>query len=213
VRVQVEAVVPDGRTPPGTVAETVWLEFRGRLSAFVARRVPNPADVDDIVQFAFLQLHRGLGEMRNAERVHAWLYSTARRAVADYYRSRGRRVEVPSGDAADLDALPRTDGARESGEARQEVARCLAPVIRRLPPADQEAILLTEIEGLRLADAATRANVSLPGMKSRVQRARRRLRQALLACCHVALDGRGAPISCEQRNGPRAAGCHRGDAT
>ena len=86
------------------------------------------------------------------------------------------------------------------------MARCLAPVLGRLGAADQEAIRLTEIEGLRLADAARRVRVSLPGMKSRVQRARRRLREAMLACCHVALDGRGAPIRCEQRGEPRQ-GC------
>jgi RNA polymerase sigma-70 factor (ECF subfamily) len=204
LRMQVEAVVPDGLTPPGTVAESAWLDFRDRLRAFVARRVANPADVEDIVQFAFLQLHRGLGAIRNGERVHAWLYSTARRAIADYYRSRGRSLEVPSGDAADLDALAPTDSAEGDGDRRQEVARCLAPVLRRLAPADQEAILLTEVEGLRLAEAAARVNVSLPGMKSRVQRARRRLREAILACCHVALDGRGAPIGCERRHGSSA---------
>lgn len=185
-------------------AETAWREFRGQLRAFVARRVGDAADVDDIVQHAFLQLHRGLGAIRNRERVHAWLYSTARRGIADHYRSRGRRVEVASGDVADLDALARTDRAAGEEGGRQEVARCLAPVLQRLAPADREAILLTEVQGLRLADAALRVKVSLPGMKSRVQRARRRLREAILACCRVALDGRGAPIGCERRDGPRA---------
>jgi RNA polymerase sigma-70 factor (ECF subfamily) len=195
-----------------TVAET-WAGFHERLRAFVARRVANPADVEDIVQFAFLQLQRGLGRIENGDRVHAWLYSTARRAIAEYYRARARRVEVPSGDALDLDALGRAEGAGDD-EGRQEVARCLAPVLQRLAPADQEAILLTEVQGLRLADAAARAKVSLPGMKSRVQRARRRLRQALFACCRVALDGRGAPIGCEGRApGREACGAARGCRT
>jgi RNA polymerase sigma-70 factor (ECF subfamily) len=205
----VDVVVPVGGTPAGTVSETVWLEFRDRLRAFVARRVTNPADVDDIVQWAFLQLHRGLGGIRNGERIHAWLFSTARRAIADYYRARTRRLEVPAGDTLDLDALPVAGLTEGDGDARREVARCLAPVLRRLGRADQEAIALTEIEGLRLADAAARVDISLSGMKSRVQRARRRLRRAILACCHVALDGRGTPIGCEGReHGP--AGCSEG---
>lgn len=200
-----DAVVSGGALPPDTTAEAAWLEFRSRLRAFVARRVANPADVEDIVQFAFLQLQRGLGAIRDGERIHAWLYSTARRAVADYYRSRRRQLEVPSGDAVDFDELAATADAPDDG-GRREVTRCLAPVLRRLAPSDQEAILLTEVQGLRLADAAVRAGVSLPGMKSRVQRARRRLREAILACCHVALDGRGAPIGCAQRGGRRPGG-------
>lgn len=204
---QVAAVVDAGEQASGTAAETAWLDFRDRLRGFVARRVSNPADVDDIVQWAFLQLHRGLGEIRNGERIHAWLYSTARRAIADYYRSRSRRLEVPAGDVVDLEALPApADPAEDDIEACREVARCLAPVLARLGPADQEAIVLTEIQGLRLAAAATHADVSLAGMKSRVQRARRRLRQAMLECCHIALDGRGAPITCERR-APRSGVC------
>jgi RNA polymerase sigma-70 factor (ECF subfamily) len=205
------AVVTGGDEPPVAVSETAWNEFHARLRAFVGRRVANAADVDDIVQFAFLQLHRGLGEIRNGERIHAWLYSTARRAIADYYRSRSRQVEVPSGGAVDLDAFAEADTLPNEEEGR-EVARCLAPVLGRLGAADQQAILLTEVQGLRLAAAARRVGVSLPGMKSRVQRARRRLREAMLACCHVALDGRGAPLRCEKRVDPDA-GPHQGCAT
>jgi RNA polymerase sigma-70 factor, ECF subfamily len=201
--VQVDAVVPAGATPSGTVAESAWIEFHARLRAFVARRIDNRADVDDIVQLAFLKLHRGLGEIRSGERIHAWLYSTARRAIADYYRSRSRQLETPSGGVLELDALAGT-GTLGDSDGRQEVARCLAPVLGRLGAVDQEAILLTELQGLRLLDAAQRVGVSLPGMKSRVQRARRRLREAILACCHVALDGRGGPMRCEQRLQPRA---------
>lgn len=173
----------------------------------MARRVSRPADVDDIVQWTFLQMQRRLSGITDGERIHAWLYTTARRAVIDYYRSGSRRHEVLSGSALDLDAVHNAQGAGsgDSGQARQEVAACLAPLVGRLAPPDREAIEMTEIQGLRLADAAGRAGLSLSGMKSRVQRARSRLRRAMLDCCHVALDGRGTPISCAKReaaNGP-----------
>jgi RNA polymerase sigma-70 factor, ECF subfamily len=187
--------------PAASSSETVWLEFRDRLRAFVARRIRDHADVDDIVQRVFLRMHASLGEIRNGERIHAWLYTTARRAVTDYYRSRARRARIAGEDAVDLDTLPHADvGPAEGDAAAREVAACLAPVVTRLAPADRDAITMTEIQGLRLADAALRAGLSLSGMKSRVQRARRRLKAAMLECCHIALDGRGAPIACSQRD-------------
>jgi RNA polymerase sigma-70 factor, ECF subfamily len=197
---QVEAGAASDVARAGTGTEAVWLEFREQLRAFVARRVSNPADLDDLVQWAFLQMHRSLAEIRSSERIHAWLYSTARRAIADYYRSGRRRREVLAGDALSLDALRLSDAPTEdANDARQEVASCLAPVVERLSPADRDAIVLTEIQGLRLADAAANAGLSLSGMKSRVQRARRRLRKAMLDCCHLALDARGTPTSCAKR--------------
>ena len=86
VRMQV-AAWRSGVETAGRAPRRVWLEFRDRLRAFVSRRVSNPADVDDIVQWVFLQLHRSLGGIRSGDRIHAWLYSTARRAIVDYYRS------------------------------------------------------------------------------------------------------------------------------
>jgi RNA polymerase sigma-70 factor, ECF subfamily len=185
-------------------AERLWLEFRPRLRAFVTRRVSNGADADDIVQFVFLQMHRTLADIRSGERIQAWLYSTARRAIADHYRSDRRRREVPAGDVMDLDALrPGSEAPTgDAGGVRQDVASCLAPLVDGLPPPDRDAIVLTGFQGFRIADAAARAGLSLTGMKSRVQRARRKLRKAMLDCCHVALDARGTPTSCAKR--PRA---------
>ena len=201
LRLQVAASPPSGPTRAPVGAEASWFAFRRRLQAFVARRVSNSADVEDIVQWVFLQMHRSLTRIRSGERIHAWLYSTARRAIADYYRARSRRREVLSGDALDVEALrPGAQGPTEDDDVRREVASCLAPVVERLAPTDRQAIVLTEIQGLRLADAAAQAGLSLSGMKSRVQRARHRLRKAMLDCCHLALDGRGTPISCAKRD-------------
>ena len=65
----------------------------------------NAADADDIVQQVFLRLHRGLPTLHDDERVYAWIFRTARNAIADYYRAAGPRREVASGDLSDLDSL------------------------------------------------------------------------------------------------------------
>jgi RNA polymerase sigma-70 factor, ECF subfamily len=201
LRMQVtEAALPEA-APRCTSTEVAWHQFRDRLRSFVGRRVGNPADADDIVQIVFLRMHGSLTEIRSGERIHAWLYGTARRAIADYYRSPSRRREVPSGDALDLDDLGPVGPEPFDGESdrRREVASCLAPVVTRLSRADQEAIRLTETEGLPFAEAAARSGLSLAALKSRAVRARRRLRQAMLDCCHIALDARNAPIDCAAR--------------
>jgi RNA polymerase sigma-70 factor (ECF subfamily) len=188
--------------------EAAWLELRERLRAFVARRISNREDVEDTVQWVFLQMHKRLGQIRDGERIPAWLYSTARRAIADYYRS-GRRREVAAGDASDLEDLHQ-GGELLDDDAPREVATCLAPVVGRLSAVDREVIQLTELEGHGMAETAARLGISVSGMKSRAQRARRRFREALLHCCHVALDGRGAPVRCAKREPVAGSYCPTG---
>jgi RNA polymerase sigma-70 factor (ECF subfamily) len=180
--------------------EDVWSELRANIRGFVGRRVRQPADVDDIVQRVFLQVHRALPTLRDSDRLHAWVYQTTRRAIADYYRAPSHTREVPAGAAVDLAphvAHAADDVADES--ALQELSTCLKPLINSLGPADREALQLVEFEGVTQVEAAERLGLSVSGMKSRVQRARLHLRTALDECCRIALDRRGGIISYEAR--------------
>ena len=188
--------------------EGVWSELRANIRGFVARRVRQPADVDDIVQRVFLQVHRALPTLRDSDRLHAWVYQTSRRAIADFYRAPSHTREVPAGTAVDL--APQIADAPDDdadGSALQELSACLTPLINSLGPADQQALQLVEFEGVSQVEAAERLGLSVSGMKSRVQRARVHLRTALDECCQIALDRRGGIMSYEQRTN-QCGTCH-----
>ena len=142
-----------GRSRRPLGAETPWLEFRERLRAFVARRVSNPADVEDIVQWVFLQMQRRLGAIRNGERDPR--LALQHRSPGDHrllpFRAppaRGARPAMP------WTSMPcstlRRRRARMAATSAAEMAACLAPVVERLAPTDREAIVLTEIPGTSL---------------------------------------------------------------
>lgn len=192
-----------------------WQELHGNLRAFIARRVRNPADVDDLVQRVLLQLVKGLGTLRDAERLYPWVYRTARNAIIDHYRAAGSRRELPAGDTGDLESSAAPSASFDQDEddeaALRELSACLAPMLDQLPPAYQEAIRIVDLEGATQQEAAQRAGVSLSGMKSRVQRGRQRLRAVLEACCRIDLDQRGG-ISGYAARGGDTCGCDGNDA-
>jgi RNA polymerase sigma-70 factor (ECF subfamily) len=98
----------------------------------------------------------------------------------------------------------------DTAELRGELARCLTPLVERLPASYREALVLTEVEGATQAEAAARLGLSVSGMKTRVQRARGRLKDLLLDCCHVELDRRRGVTGYRSRRGP--CECGRGAA-
>ena len=149
---------------PAPDIEPIWHSFRGRLRAFVAGRLPRGADADDIVQDVFLRLHQSLPALRDADRVHAWLYRTARRAIADHYRVPARRREQPSGGAAELEALAPVEAPpAEAAADFLAFAACLAPMVETLPAPYREAIVLADLREVRVADAPR----ARPGSRSR----------------------------------------------
>ena len=190
------------------VSELPWEELHGNLRAFISRRVRNPADVDDLVQRVLLQIVKGLASLRDAERLHAWVYRAARNVIVDYYRSSAGRREVASGGAGDLAAASAETQANSQDDERaalQELAGCMTPMIRQLPPAYREAVTLADLEGVNQADAAARAGVSLSAMKSRIQRGRQQLKAVLEDCCRVQLDRRGTIVAYDPRK-PNSCG-------
>ena len=184
------------------VSEPPWEELYGNLRAFIARRVRNQSDVDDLVQRVLLRIVKGVGSLRDAERLHAWVYRTARNVVIDYYRSPTVRREVASGSAEDLASEDGQAHAvdEDEGAALQELAACMRPMLRQLPPAYREAVTLADLKGMSQAEAAQRAGVSISGMKSRVQRGRKQLKAVLEDCCRIELDRRGAIMAYDRRN-------------
>jgi RNA polymerase sigma-70 factor (ECF subfamily) len=164
--------------------ETVWAQFSGRLRAFIAKRVKVEADIEDVCRTCSPKIHAGLGGLNEDEKLEAWLFQVARRATLDHFRRRSgsrRSSELPE----EL-AEPKHDDDRSA-----EVASWLEPMMALLPEADREALRLADLEGLSQKDLAARLRISVSGVKSRVQRARRRLKNAVLDCCHIEMDRRG----------------------
>ncbi|MBA3473657.1 MAG: RNA polymerase sigma factor SigZ [Rubrobacter sp.] len=190
------------------IEEGRWRELRARLGAFVGRRVGNPADAEDVVQDVFVRMQRNIDALSSADRLDAWAFRIARNAIADYYRAPDCREVPGEGAAKIMDELAADSiGGEPSTDARVEMAHCIAPMVRQLPYDYRQAIELTELEGMTQSAAAERLGLSVPGMKSRVQRGRARLRAMLLRCCEIETDHRGRVVAFETRDGEGCAAC------
>lgn len=176
-----------------------WRALEGQLRPFLARRLSQPSDVDDVLQETLLRVHTGLPTVRDEERFGPWVYRVARNALADHLRARARHplaegeppeLPAPAHDEAEVDALPAL------------LATQMAPFVAMLPSPYREALTLTELQGMPQGEAAALLGVSVSAMKSRVQRGRARLRALLEACCAIGLDARGRVVACDPKGAP-----------
>ena len=185
-------------------SEVPWTAFESRLNAYVRRRV-EPAAVEDVVGDILLRLVQHRAALEAARNPIAWTLRLAANAIADHHRRRDverRALSRAEGEAA-LESLEEADQG-----AAAEISRCILPLIEGLPAPYRDALLLTEIEGLTQVEAAGRLGLSVSGMKSRVQRGRAKLKQALLRCCAVRVDRRGGVVDYKP-HGDGGEGCLR----
>lgn len=166
--------------------ETLWEQYCCRLLSFIRGRVEDEAEAEDILQEVFLRVHQHLCCPPEPAKLQPWIYQITRNLIIDHYRRRRPWVEIPDSLAGEPD-FPEED-------SEGELALSLREMIAELPEPYRQALLLTEYEGLSQKALAERLGLSLSGAKSRVQRARDKLRDMLLACCHFELDRRGRVI-------------------
>ena len=187
-------------------ADGLWQNLHPRLRGFVRTRIADPEAADDVAQEVLLRLHRSLPELRAEDRLDAFAYRIARNAIIDHYRARARAKEVPATPdelTSRIEADADIDHGPNDDRGVQELARCLEPLVQRLPAPYREALTLTDLGGLSQVEAASVAGLSVPGMKTRVQRARAQVHELLTGCCDIALDDR-RHIAEVRRTGPCA---------
>ena len=195
----------DSVSPADLVDDRAWRRLEHTLRPFVAMRV-QAADVDDVVQDAFLRIQRALPGLRDDQRFGPWVYQVVRSAVMDHQRTQRRHPQASDRAGEHGPGPLELDAGSEHVE--QEVAMYVALFVSLLPSPYREALTLSELEGLTQKEAAQMLGISLSAMKSRVQRGRQKLREALEECCHIALDARRRVIGCERRpEGKLPEGC------
>jgi RNA polymerase sigma-70 factor (ECF subfamily) len=182
--------------------ETLWRESSARLRGWFEQRTGSAADAEDLLQETFLRVHERLDTLLDAASVRGWLGTIARNALLDHLRRRG--TAAPAVEAVE-ELAPAPEGERN---LERVVAGWLEDFLRELEPADAEALRLVDLEGKTQRELAERQGLSLSGAKSRVQRARARLRARLEACCLFAQDARGGILDVRRRSdGHCAEGC------
>ena len=154
--------------------ETLVFPHLDRLVAFAARQVGNVSDAEDAVQEACIRAWQGFDQLRDEDRIRAWLYQILRTTVCDLREREGRRERLAPMEHLAHDELPSAD---ESGPfehlvsalTRQQVDRLLAAI-----PADFAlAIQLHDLEGFGYEEIAEMTAVALGTVMSRIYRGRK----------------------------------------
>lgn len=187
------------QTEAGTEPLEALAETRSRLRTFVSRRVPAGTDGEDIVQDVLLRLLERADGVSPAK-VDAWALTAARNAIVDQVR---RRRPLGLEDEGAVEAVDDTT----SDVDMADLAGCLRPMLDLLDEEDRRLLERVDAGGASQADLARELGVPLSTVKSRVQRARQRLRAIIERCCEVELDARGVPIDARRRQPGSCGDC------
>jgi RNA polymerase sigma factor (sigma-70 family) len=166
---------------------------QSRLRNFIRRRVPDPAEVEDVLQDVFYELLEAYRLMKPVEQVSAWLFRVARNRIIDLFRKRRPEVSSNENVAPDLsasddddslrleDLLPSPDAGAEAAYARKVLLEEVEVALDELPPEQREIFIAHEVEGRSFKELAEETGVSANALRLRKHYAVLHLRLRLRA--------------------------------
>lgn len=167
------------------ISEVVKRE-QSRLRNFIRRRVPDPRDVEDILQDVFYELVEANRMLMPIEHVTGWLFRVARNRITDLFRKKKpeRFSDAVVADEGDEllqleDLLPSPDAGPEALYARNVLLDALVLAVEELPTEQREVFIAHELEGRSFKEMSAETGVSVNTLLSRKRYAVLHLRERL----------------------------------
>jgi len=153
-------------------ARSLIARLSPQLHRFFDAQSRNPADADDLLQEAWLRIHRARHTYRRERPLLPWIYAIARRVRVDHYRRQVRTANHEQRweqlDVEVASALPDTPRA-------DDLEALLAP----LSESQREVLEMLKVTGMSLEEVARATSCSVGAVKQKVHRAYEKLRQTM----------------------------------
>jgi RNA polymerase sigma factor (sigma-70 family) len=172
------------------ISEAIERE-KPRLRNFIAKRVADQSDAEDILQEVFYELVEAYRMMRPVEQVTAWLFRVARNRITDLFRSKKR--EASSEPAVNLEdgeelqweeLLPSPEAGPEAAYTRSVLLEEMDAALDELPEEQREVFVAHEFLGYSFKELAEQTGVSVNTLLSRKRYAVLHLRDRLQTIYH-----------------------------
>jgi len=158
-----------------------WQDHESELRAFLQSRVKDTHQAEDLLQDVFIKALAEGSQFCDLENSRAWLFRVAKNHMIDFQRTRKEHNDVPAQiEEANSESVPVAN-----------LSTCLPVALKKMNAEDQEIIQRCDLDGMNQADYAKLKGLSLTGAKSRIQRARKRLKDELKNTCQIIFDEHG----------------------
>jgi RNA polymerase sigma-70 factor, ECF subfamily len=183
-----------GKTILPMEVTTIYKQFHSALLRYVKSKVRSREDAEDILQNVFIRISANIGKLSEEVKLKNWIFTIARNAIIDYYRTNARTKKVSVSYEIEAD-IPEADDP----DPTKGLDQCMDNMISLLPAEYRDIIIDSELKGIKQKDLAEKYGMAFPSMRSRVQRGRERLKQLFYNCCQIETDKHGNILAARGR--------------
>lgn len=161
--------------------QKIWSQFNEELYFFILKKVKNETAANDIFQNTFLKIHKNLHQLKDEEKLKAWVFQIARNEITNYFKQESLYVAEVN------------EPSETFSEKYQNIC-CFDRFINDLPNIYREPIELVYLQGKKQQETSEILDISLANVKARIRRAKDILKKNFNECCKYEFDKNGSLI-------------------
>ena len=167
----------------------IWLSSKDRLYRYILSKFKDEELAKDINQEVLLKIHKSCCSDTEIKNINSWLFQIAHNSTLDHLKKikRNQKELVENQE-------------EESTDIWTELSFFLEPLLKELPKEYAIPLQMSDIDGIKQQEIADQLGLNLSATKSRIQRARKMLKEQIRTCYHIEMDQKGIPISFELKS-------------
>ncbi len=159
---------------------SLWLDYKEGLRNYILKQVKDIDNANELTHEVLMKVYKSCCSDREIRNIKSWLYQIAYHTSVDYLRKQNKLTHE----------IPERWEERED-DIYEEAAEWIKPLIQLLPEEYATPLRLSDLEGIPQAEVAEQLQLSLTATKSRIQRARKKLKGLIVECFDVETNEQG----------------------
>lgn len=152
--------------------EQIYMEYKGKIFAYVSGKVSNRQDAEDIVSSVFVSVINKFHTYDSSKAaVSTWIYTITHNAVIDFYRRQKKHLEYTDYSSVSLEDMT------ETGIEDEALLDCLADSLLCLKEKERDLVILHYYKGYKLVEIATMMEMSYVNAKVIHKKALQKIRE------------------------------------
>lgn len=167
-------------------ASSLWLDYKNAIKFYILKKVKDEDVANELSHEVLMKVYNSCCSNYEIKNVRSWMFQIAHNTTIDYLKKQHKFTnDVPE------------VFEKDESNSYKEAEELLKPLIGLLPEKYAIPLQLGDIKELKQAEVAKKLNLSLTATKSRIQRARKLLKEAIIDCSNFETDDKGNLLSLE----------------
>lgn len=169
----------------------LWEDYQQAVFHYLLKRTKDKNEAEDLTQEVLLKIHQSCCSDKEIKNQKSWTFQIAHNSLIDYYTK-----QKPTKDLEEITLEP--DDSHQ--DEIQNLAEYTEALIQCLPEKYATPLKMADIDNIKQEEIAQHLGLGLSATKSRIQRARVKLKEQILDCFHVNLDANGNPTEVQLKS-------------